>query len=109
MRYRDHRYAADTSVRIAYEDEVENLELLDISSTGARIQHLEPLPLGALVTVCYLHLRVPARVVRSSDTETGVRFVTSLSADDLKAIRGSKGGHFGNWGRSGQHGFRELA
>ena len=109
MRYRDHRWPADTAVRVTYDDEIHNVDLVNISSNGARIEHLEPLPEGSLVTICYLNIRLPARVVRSSDAETGVRFVTSLSAADLSVLRGAKGRHSGSWGASSHQGFRELS
>jgi hypothetical protein len=109
MRYRDHRYAADTRVRLACDYDVHDAELVNISATGLRIQHPELLPAGTLVTICYLHVRAPARVIRSNGEETALRFVLPLSASDLNAIRGSKGSHSGNWGAVTYQGLRELS
>ena len=106
MRYREPRYPADIGVRLAFDYDVHDAELVNISASGARIRHSELLPTGTFVTICHLHLRVPARVVRSNGKETALRFVTPLSASDLTAIRGSKG-H--NWGAVTYQVFRELS
>ena len=104
MRRRAERYPADTGVRLAYDYGVHAAELVNISATGVRIHHPELLPAGTLVTMCHLHLRVPARVVRSNGEETALRFLTPLSASDLNAIRGIEGRNLGNWVRSATKG-----
>ena len=96
MRHRAERYSADTGVRLAYDYDVDDADLVNISATGARIQHSELLPAGTLVTICYLQVRVPARVVRSNGEETALRFMTPLSASDLNTIRGSRSRNLGN-------------
>ena len=99
MQHRAERYSADTGVRLAYDYDVYDADLVNISATGVRIRFSELLPAGTLVTICHLHVRVPARVVRSNGEETALRFVAPLSASDLIAIRGSKGRTLGNWTR----------
>jgi hypothetical protein len=106
MRHREYRYPADIGVRLAFDYDVRDAELVNISASGARIRHSELLPTGTLVTICHLHLRVPARVVRSNGEETAVRFAMPLSASDLSAIRGSKS-H--TWGAVTYQVFRELS
>ena len=109
MRHRAERYPADTGVRLAYDYDVHDAELVNISATGVRIRHSELLPAGTLVMICHLHLRVPARVVRSNGEETALRFVTPLSVSDLNAIREPKGRDLGHWGATSYQVFRQLS
>jgi hypothetical protein len=109
MRYRDQRFPSDKDVWLEHEDGTERVQVADISSSGARLLHLEQLPDGSLVTLRHLHLRVSARVMRSNDEQTTVRFVVPLSTTDRDVLRGAKGGHMAGWGSSAQHGFRELS
>ncbi len=108
MRYRHQRFPADTEVRVMYENQSESVELVNISATGARLLVPDGLPEGALVHLCYLHTRIPARVVWSDDVRTGLSFVTPLSSNDLNALRGAGGRLGGSWGSSAPGSFREL-
>ena len=108
MRYRDTRLPSGTELRIEHDDQVSRVELVNISSTGARLKQLGNLPEGALVTLCHLHLRFPARVMWSDEAQTGVRFARALSTSDMTALRVATG-RGGAWGSSAHHGFRELS
>lgn len=109
MRYRNQRLPSDNDVRLEHDGSVERVQLVDISSSGAKALHLEALPRDALVTVCHLNLRIPARVVWSDDEQTAMRFVRPLSTTDRDVLRGARGGRMAGWGSSAQHGFRELS
>ena len=104
MPHRAERYLADTGVRLAYDYDVHDAEFVNVSATGVRIRHSELLPAGTLVTICHLHIRAPARVVRSNGEETALRFLTPLSASDVNVIRGSKGRNLGHWVRPATEG-----
>ena len=108
MRYRDTRLPSGQDLKVEYGRQVLRVELVNVSTTGARLKQLGHLPQGTLVTLCHLHWRFPARVVWSEDALTGVRFVQLLSATDMTALRGAIG-HVGVWGSSAHHGFRELS
>lgn len=109
MRYRDQRFPSDKDVWLEHDGSSERVQLADISSSGARLLVLEPLPAGTLVTIRHLHLRVQGRVIRSDEEYTAVRFVMPLSTTDRDVLRGAKGGQMAGWGVSGQHGFREMS
>ncbi len=108
MGFRHQRFPADTVLRVAYEHKAMEAELVNISTTGARFEGPDYLPPGALVHLCYLHTRIPARVVWSNDAQTGVRFVMPLSSNDLNALRGAGGRLAGSWGSHRYHFYREL-
>ena len=108
MRYRDTRLPSGTELRIEHDDQVSRVELVNISSTGARLKQLGNLPEGALVTLCHLHLRFPARVMWSTEAQTGVRFARPLSTSDVNALRGAISGVSAR-GSPSSHAFRELS
>lgn len=107
MRYRPQRFPADIEVRVERNDEVQRAQLINVSSTGAKLTGLPPLPPETRVTICHLHLRFPAQVLWSKERLTGVRFVTPLSSGDLNLLRGVDGRRTGVWGLS-QGPLREL-
>lgn len=107
MRYRDQRYPSDIGLRLVCGDALHSVQLVNISTTGARLKCSSRLPKDALVTLQYLNERISARVTWSNEHETGVRFVTLLSQSNVTAIRGASGGPSRGWGIPAQ-GFREL-
>ncbi len=109
MRYRDQRFPSDKDVWLDHDGSSERAQLMDVSSSGARLLLLEQVPAGTLVTLRHLHLRVQARIIRSDDQHTAVRFVVPLSTTDRDVLRGAKGGRMAGWGTSSYHGFRELS
>ena len=107
MRYRDPRLPSGTNLRVEYGRQVLQVELVNVSITGARLRELGRLPQGVLVTLCHFHLRYPARVVWSDGALTGVCFSQPLSTTDMNALRGAMA-PAGAWGSSAHHGYREL-
>ena len=108
MRYRDTRLPSGKELRIERADQVSRVEIVNVSTTGAQLKLAAPLPQEALVVLCPMHLRYPARVVWSDGVKTGVRFVQPLTASDVTALRGAIGGASAG-GSSSYHGFRELS
>ena len=107
MRYRDQRFPSDILLRVEHGDQVHRAQVANVSTTGARLRHLDPLAPETRVTLCFLHLRFPAQVAWAKDQEIGVQFVIALSAPDLTMFRGASGGRAAGWG--GSYGaFREL-
>jgi hypothetical protein len=53
-------------------------------------------------------LIVQARVIRSDDQHTALRFVMPLWTVDRDVLRGAKGGHMAGWGESSGQSYREL-
>lgn len=107
MRYRNQRLPSATDLRVEYGDELCRAQLVNISTSGARLTQLGNLPPDLLVWLCYLNARYPARVVWSSDWQTGVRFVVPLSNAEVSALRGA-GRLAAGWGKVGQAMPREL-
>lgn len=108
MRYRDQCFPSDTMLRVEYADQIHRAQLVNVSTTGARLRDLDLPAVGSRVTLCFPHLRFPARVVWSSSREVGVRFVLALLSPDLNMLCGTGGGRAAGWG--GSYGLlRELS
>ena len=100
MQSRSARLPSDNELRVMHADEVFRVSLVNISTTGARLDHLGDLAQDAPVTLRHLQMRVPAHVAWSNDKETGVRFETPLSTADLDTLRKADGGE-GVWASLG--------
>ena len=108
MRYRDPRFPADIGVSIFCGSEGHFATLINISTTGARIELPARLPQDTLVTFQRFTERMTARVVWSNDHQTGVRFEMLLSQAQVNALRGAVVKASFARGASG-HRFRELS
>ncbi len=109
MRYRIPRLPADIALSVEYSGRVCAVRLVNISTTGARLEGFDPpLPRDAKVTLQYLHMRVSAQVIWSYNGQTGVHFVTPLSQSTVDALRGAGGSMSSTWGSFG-HRYRELS
>ena len=86
MQPRSARRPADNEVRVIHADEVFRVLLVNISTTGARLNHIGNLPQDALVTLRHLYMRIPAYVAWSNDEETAVRFATPLTTREVDAL-----------------------
>lgn len=108
MPYRDQRLPTDLGIRVAHCDELYSARLVNVSTTGARLDLPgRCLPQDALVTLHRLDCRIPARVVWSNGRQTAVHFVTPLSQSSMNFLRGVGGQTSSFWGvKSG--GFTEL-
>ena len=91
MRDRSTRLPSDAELKVAHDDEIFRVVVGNISTTGARLDHLGDLPQDAPVTLCHDEARIHARVAWSKEDQTGVQFVTPLSATELDALRGASG------------------
>ena len=100
MQSRSTRLPSDTELRVMHADEVFRVLLVNISTTGARLDHLGRLPQDAHVTLSHLQMRVPAYVAWSDDKQTGVRFAAPLSPTDLDILGKAVGGE-GVWASLG--------
>ena len=109
MRFREQRFPSVTELRVMYGDEVRRVQLVNISATGARLEQVWHLPEDALVTLCHLHVRIPARVVWSNERQTGIRFVMPLTTTDMNALRGAIGRSPGSWESGSHYRLRELS
>lgn len=109
MSHRSLRFPADTSLRVKYKDELHWARLVNVSTVGARLAQLPPMPKDASVTLCYLDCRIPARVVWAAGRHIGVRFEAPLSPTNVNALRGSGSANVGAWGTSLAGPFRELS
>ena len=109
MRYRETRLPCGTEVAIAFGEEVRRARVINISSSGARVEGLGRLPRDTLVMLAHLGSRIAARVAWSNDRQAGLRFPVPLSAAEVAALRGV-GGSPGGWVLSdGRSRFRELS
>lgn len=86
MQPRNQRFPSDLGLRITHDGELCRAELVNISSSGARLKCSRHLPEGALVLLQHLNTPCEAEVVWSNDRGTGVRFTRPLSPSALKAI-----------------------
>jgi len=100
MQARSTRLPSDNELRVVHADEVFRVVLVNISTTGARFDHLGQLQQGAPVTLRHLEMRVPASVAWSNDKETAVQFTNPLSNEDLAALSQAIGGG-GVWASMG--------
>lgn len=110
MRYREARFPADTPLRVLVGDETLGANLVNVSTTGARLGQMQGVPRHARLTLAYLHHRYPAQVVWTEGGKAGIRFLVPLSKSDLTILRREAGRAMGGAGvppRQG-HGFREL-
>jgi hypothetical protein len=90
MHHRNPRFATNLNLVVEHGSEIHQVQLVSISSKGARISQQAGLPPDAHVTLRYLHLRIPARAVWSLGQLTGLKFPTHLSNANLFTLR--KGG-----------------
>ena len=109
MRYRDQRSPAEAELSVIVGDDLQRCQLVNISPSGARLAYLDRLPCDTLVTLSYLHMRIPARVAWSNHELTGVRFLMPLSTTDMNALRRAGGRDRSGWGSSQGLAFRELS
>jgi hypothetical protein len=87
MQYRDPRFPSDKQLTVIIRDQVCPAQLINISSTGARLGQIEPLPRNTLLTVSYLLHRFSAQVMWTDGEFTGVRFLVPLSRSELNVLR----------------------
>lgn len=99
-RDQEQRLRADAAVRIFHRDEGYRVDLLEASSTGARLSRLKPLPADSRVTIRYLHLSVRARVEWSDGTLASLRFQAPLASEDLRILLEAAGRRLGVAGAS---------
>ena len=107
MHYRPLRLPTDSCVSLEYHGKVSRAELINVSSTGARLSGIGRLPADAPVTLHKLDRRFPAIVVRSDEQYVALRFASSLSDTDVNLLKGVGGGKQ-TWSAS-QRPFRELS
>lgn len=110
MQYRDYRFPADTSLQALLSNETKNVQLVNISFSGARLSLLQGVSRNALLTLTYLYHRFSVEVMWTEGPYTGVRFLVPLSKSDLNMLRSERGrtsGNFGSTGRQVQR-FHEL-
>ncbi len=107
MHYRPLRLPTDSYVSVEYHGNVGLAELINVSSTGARLSGHSPLPADAEVTLRKLDWRFPAIVVRSDEQYVALRFASPLSDTDINLLRGVGGGKQ-TWSAS-QRPFREMS
>ena len=107
MSYRPLRHPTDSYVSVEYLGAVSRAELINVSSTGARLSGLDPLPADAQVIVRRLDWHFPAIVVRSDEQYVALRFAHPLSDTDINLLRGVGGGKQ-PWSGS-QRTFREMS
>lgn len=88
MRYREMRLPCDVEVVVMVADQPRRVRVVNVSSTGARVEGLGRVPREAPVTVMHLYSRFPARVVWTNARQAGLRFTIPLSAADLASLRG---------------------
>lgn len=116
MRYREMRFPCDTEVAILADGASHRARLVNVSATGAKIAWIgRPVAREAQVTLLYLSVRLPARVVWAAGPQAGLRFALPLSTWDLSALRrdGGRGisrgsSRGGGPDAAGRQGFREL-
>lgn len=111
MRYREMRFACDTQVRLQTAPGAPErpARLVNVSATGARFEGGGQPPKDVVLMIQYLHLRLKARVVWSTERAFAVRFAAPLSGADMAALRREGGRSAGGWAPAGGHkGFREL-
>ncbi len=106
VHYRPLRLPTDSCVSLESGSHISRAELIDVSSTGARLSGLAPLPADAQVTLHKLDRRFPAEVVRSDEHHVALRFARPLSDTDVNLLRGVGGGKQ-SWSAS-QRSFREM-
>lgn len=87
MQYRDPRFPADKQLHVIIRDQAHPAQLINISSTGARLGQIGTLPRNTLLTLCHLHYRFSAQVMWTDGEFTGVRFLVPLSRSELNALR----------------------
>ena len=100
MQPRSARLPSNNELKVMHRDEVFRVRLVNISTTGARLDHLGDLAQDTAVTLRHGQMRVPAYVAWSNDKETGVRFATPLSTEDMDTLRTADGGE-GVWASLG--------
>ncbi len=109
MRYREPRYPCDTDVLVLHDGDRRRARLVNLGSTGARIEGLGTVPRRAAVTLSHIGALYPATVVWSNPRRTGLRFWQRLSAAQVAALR-QVGSHDGEgWLAPGPTGYREMA
>ena len=87
MRQREYRSPTDAAIRVWHQDQCQRATALNISSGGACLGGMAPLPVNAWVTVQYLHLNIRAHVAWSEPEVVGVNFQTRLTDDQVKALQ----------------------
>jgi hypothetical protein len=83
------RHPTDAAIRVWHENQSFRAVALNISTGGARLGGLAPLPLNAKVTIQYIHLTLRAQVVWRERNLTGVRFMTRLTSKQAYALQGA--------------------
>jgi hypothetical protein len=88
-------FRPDGAVKVFHRDVRHLVQIVDVSSTDARLRHPRQLPADAWVTIRYLHLSIRARVVCSDDGFTELQFRTPLASEILGALREAARGNLG--------------
>lgn len=89
MQLREERGPTDAAIRVWHENRCHRAVALNISTGGARLGRMPPLPMNAWVTVQYLYLNIRARVVWTNGETTGVSFEKRLTSQQAKALQGA--------------------
>ena len=107
MRYREMRIPCDTEVAVTAGEAARRARFINISPSGARVQGLDGLPVGALVTLHHLGRGWPACVAWCRSGQAGLRFPMPLGDEEIGFLRGT-GARSGTWGSLTAARFREL-
>ncbi len=89
MRQREKRSPTEAAIRLWHNNQCHRAIALNISTGGARLDGVAPLPVNAWVTVQYLHLNIRAQVAWTEPGVIGVRFATPLTIEQARALQGA--------------------
>ena len=112
MRWRAQRWVVDFPTMVSSEQSTQPLDILSISTSGARMRGAHDFNEGDTIRISCLSGQISATVVWVKDSECGIKFSCPLGLKQLSTIRkpgvnGSVAWSF-NERVSNVHRFREL-
>ncbi|MEO1406739.1 MAG: PilZ domain-containing protein [Pseudomonadota bacterium] len=112
MKWRSQRWVVDFPTKVSTDDTVNQLSILSISTTGARVFGTHGLEVGDRIRVSCLTDQISATVVWVKDESCGIKFARPIGVKQMSTFRKPGGTGTVAWSYvdkvSNGHGFREL-